>query len=208
MNELEKVRKAFNQCSDALSGLDHQSIERVFRLLSVHFEFDPNSRGANSSYIIQNEPIPHLVESAAVVANEVEVSKSTPKKAQKQSNGSKGKGQSTTSRTLTPLNNINFRPDGIETLKDFFSGYAAKSNLDYNLIILYWFQEKSKDSPITINHVLTAYRHLNLKIPNLKQSLVDTKSRKGWIESGNNENLKVTREGLNYIEHDMPKKNG
>lgn len=208
MNELEKVRKAFNQCSDALSGLDHQSIERVFRLLSVHFEFDPNSRGANNSYIIQNESVPHLAESAAIVANAVEVPKSTTKKAQRQSNGSKGKGQSTTSRTLAPLNDINFRPNGIETLKDFFSSYAAKSNLEYNLIIMYWFQEKSKNSPVTINHILTAYRHLSLKIPNLKQSLVDTKSRKGWIDSSNNEDLKLTIGGINHLEHDMPKKYG
>ena len=40
---------------------------------------------------------------------------------------------------------------------------------------------------------------------NLYQSLVDTKRKKGWIESSDMNNITVTISGENYVEQDLKK---
>jgi len=39
----------------------------------------------------------------------------------------------------------------------------------------------------------------------LAQSLVDTKNRKGWIDSSSLDDLQLNISGINYLEHDMKK---
>ena len=52
------------------------------------------------------------------------------------------------------------------------------------------------------DHIYTCYRHLKLSIPNdIYQSLIDTISKKGWIE--NVSNLNVTTQGINEVEQKM-----
>ena len=58
---------------------------------------------------------------------------------------------------------------------------------------------------ITQDHVYTCYRNTGIKVPNnLYISLIDTISKKGWIE--NVSNLNITTQGLNEVEHEMIKK--
>jgi hypothetical protein len=91
------------------------------------------------------------------------------------------------------------------SLKDFYAKYIAKNNFENNLVIIYYL-EKIKNLPgITLNHVYTCYKHLQIKVPQLVQSLRDTKNRKGWIDSSNSNDLKVTTIGENYIEFDINK---
>jgi len=63
-----------------------------------------------------------------------------------------------------------------------------------------------KITDIGINHVYTCYKNVGEKVPgNLYQSLVDTKNLKGWIESKDINNLKITIAGENHVEHDYPR---
>lgn len=94
-----------------------------------------------------------------------------------------------------------------ERLKDFYSKYEAKSNLDKNLIFLYYLQHKIGMSGINTDHVFSCYREVGSKVPEaLRQSLIDTANRKGWIDTSNTEDIKVSISGVNFIEHDMQKK--
>jgi hypothetical protein len=79
--------------------------------------------------------------------------------------------------------------------------------MENNLIFLYYLQAVISQQNISVNHIYSCYRHLGLKIPQFPQTLTDTKARKGWIETADSTNLKVTREGINFIEHEMKKQN-
>ena len=95
-----------------------------------------------------------------------------------------------------------------ENLKDFFKQYEAKSNMERNLIFIYYLQQKLEITGISVNHVFTCYRNVSgLKAPEaLYQSLLDTKNIKGWLDTSDTENITVTVSGINHLEHDMPKK--
>lgn len=94
----------------------------------------------------------------------------------------------------------------VERLKDFHASFTIKSNLERNLVFMYYLQNKIEVSPITPDHVFTCYRDVGVKVPTaLVQSLRDTSNRRGWIDTANTNDLKVTTPGMNHLEHDLPK---
>ena len=59
---------------------------------------------------------------------------------------------------------------------------------------------------VTVNQVYTCYREVNARIPsNLRNSLAVTSADKGWIESGDMENLSVTPRGENIVNLELPR---
>lgn len=108
---------------------------------------------------------------------------------------------------LEYLTDFNFKPSNNKSLKDFYNEFSPKNNYEKNLIFVYYLQEIQKISIITTNHIYSCYRELGLKIPSLPQSLIDTSANKGYISTSNTNDLKVTRTGMNYIEHDIERNN-
>ena len=93
------------------------------------------------------------------------------------------------------------------SLRDFYAQFKAKSNFDRNLIFLYYLKNKLSIEAVTIDYIFTCYRNINgLKIPgNLEQSLIDTRARKGWIDTSSLIDIKLNVHGINYLEHDIEK---
>lgn len=119
-------------------------------------------------------------------------------------NKSKPKRRSTTSYSLVP--DLNLRPKDEKSLEEFFNEYSIANNFERNITILYYLRRVLKLEGIGINHIYTCYKKVGAKIPNIYQSLADTKNRKGWIDTTNMDDLKVTIQGENYIEHEASKK--
>ncbi|MFD2285798.1 hypothetical protein GJU39_21985 [Pedobacter petrophilus] len=205
MNEKEKELKAFNQCADALGSLENKSIFKVFQLLSVHFEFIPkniqperNFEDKGTTAFLQpvetEKANEYKHKEADKNENKIEVKKTTATKAKPV--------KASSSKSPTYLIDFDLMPNDKESLKAFSEKYNINTNFERNLVCLYYLQEILKTENITVNHVYTCYRNLNAKIPLFPQTLFDTKHRKGWIDTANISDLKVTRTGSNHIEHD------
>ena len=114
--------------------------------------------------------------------------------------------------TKTPaiVNSLNLRPsDGKLSLEDFYNTLKVGDNyFEKNLVFTYYLQKILETTNISDDHIYTCYKHMKAKVSNnLYQSIVDTKNRKGWIDSTNINDIKVTIAGENYVEHDMKKEN-
>ncbi|MCP4203439.1 MAG: hypothetical protein GY769_16095 [bacterium] len=90
-------------------------------------------------------------------------------------------------------------------LRDFYSKYAPTTNFERNLIFAYWLQQLAKIEAISVDHIFTCYRDIpGLKVPSaLRQSLIDTAARKGWLDTASTDGIEVTIPGINYLEHDL-----
>lgn len=206
MTDREKVQKAFNQCSDALSNLDQKGIMKVFHLLSVQYDIVPPPVD-NSGQTVQTDNYyqsnNNLLESGNV--DVIEVEKTNQKKQPiKSSKINKSKGSNV--KISTMLANLNLRPPNAKHLITFFSEFKIKSDYEANLIFTYYLKTFLKEDMISVDHIYTCYKEVKRKIPtNLYQSIANTKRDKSWLDTSNTSDLKLTVQGENYIEHDIIK---
>ncbi|WP_420398685.1 zinc ribbon domain-containing protein [Flagellimonas sp.] len=137
---------------------------------------------------------------------------STRRKSSKSSGNTEDKSKPSTSRgrssTSDPagslLNDIDFKPKGRKSLKDFWDEHASNSSLEKNLLFVYYFEKILKIGSIGINHIYTAYKEVGEKLPgNLYRSLRNTESKKGWIKSNGINDITVTTRGENAAEFEL-----
>lgn len=118
---------------------------------------------------------------------------------------SNSKNSSTNQKSKNPtsyslITELNLNPTGKDSLKNFVSKYKASVSAEYNLVFVYYLQKIIGEKNIGSNHIYTCYKDLKIKFPsNIRQSLIDTKSRKGWIDTSNMNDIKVTTVGENAI---------
>lgn len=111
-------------------------------------------------------------------------------------------------RSSTPsiLTDINLSPDDKESLRSITSTLSISNAQEHNTVFVYYLERILGLSGITPDHIFTCYKHLGIKPPsNLRQSLFDTRSRKGWIDTTSINDIKITAEGINKVEYDFKK---
>lgn len=127
-------------------------------------------------------------------------------------NQPKAKKQSTPKKS-TPKDSFQIIKDldlkginGKESFVDFYKTKAPKTNIEFNVVAIYYLSKIMDIPSVNIDHVYTCYKEAGKKIPgNLRQSLGDTSSSKyGYINSKDN-NFTIPVRGENLIEHDLPK---
>jgi hypothetical protein len=90
------------------------------------------------------------------------------------------------------------------SLKEFYSEKKPSSNYEHNVLFSYYLLKIREIKQIGINHIYTCYKEVSKRVPKLSVSLSET-SRKGWLDTSNMNDIKITPRGENYIEHDLPK---
>lgn len=94
-----------------------------------------------------------------------------------------------------------------KALKDFYTEKAPSNAMEKNAVFVYYLQKEAKVTAITVNHVYTCYKHVGVPVPGaFRQSLADTSSKKGWIDTKSMENITIPTLGENFVEHDLGKK--
>ena len=109
--------------------------------------------------------------------------------------------------TLTIVKELNLRPQGRQTFKEFATEKQPRSNNEKCTIAVYYLQHVLGAEAINVNHVYTCYKEAgNWKVPNIANILPLTASRKGWLDTSDMKNIKVTTPGENLVNFDLPKK--
>jgi hypothetical protein len=192
---IDKELEAIFKCHELMKDLDDESKLRVFKYLLDRYNLVPTN-SAFESKTTENSTM--ILDEAEEVVNSPEVQIKVNKT--KTTKPTKPKGSN---KTYSLIPSLNLVSNGNENLKDFYNKYNSKNNFDKNIVILYYLKRVMGEENVGINHLYTCYKHISQKIPNINQSLNDTKSRKGWIDITDKEDLKVTVAGENYIEHEI-----
>jgi hypothetical protein len=136
--------------------------------------------------------------------NEKKESNSTSEK-----KNSKKKSQKASSGNGSILGDLDLAASAnAKSLKDFYAQYKPTSQFEKNLIFVYYLANEKQEKSITLDHIYTCYKMLGERVPTaLPQSLRDTAGQKGWIDTSNISDIKVTTIGDNFINHDIKKSN-
>lgn len=90
------------------------------------------------------------------------------------------------------------------SLKEFCSQTNPRSNYEHNAVFSYYLLKVQEKKPIGVNDIYTCYKEVRKRVPIIAVSLSET-SRKGWLDTSDMSDIKITPRGENFVEHDLPK---
>jgi hypothetical protein len=172
---------------DALSGLpDGPARDRVLRWAWEKYS---------------SKPVPTVQE--GLDSGTPNTKKKTAKKTAAMKKGhTKGKVKSTPSI----VKDLNLKPKGEEPFDAFAGDKKPASNHEKCAVSVYYLRQKLGLSQVSADHVYTCFKHMKWRVPaNLPNALQVTASVRGWLDTSNMEDIKVTTIGENLIEHDLPR---
>lgn len=198
---IDKELEAIVKCHEYLSDLNNDSRMRVFKYLFDRYGLVNNQTN--------NLPIEKNYEENKIEIFTYETEEKLTEKIDKtkivKSPATK-RNKSSSAKSYSLITSLNLLSGGSESLRDYFAKFETRTNFDYNIVILNYLKNILQEDNVGVNHIYTCYKHLGLKIPNIKQSLHDTKNRKGWIETSDSNDLTVTVAGENYLDHEIVSK--
>lgn len=163
-----------------------------------------------SNEIRTTEPPLSVVPQLADASNEPEDPAPTAKVEDAQSSvvtSGRRRRKSIAKKSWSRVKDINFRPEGKQSLRDFVAEKQPSNFHEWNLVFVYYFEEVLGETSIMVGHVLAAYDECAEKAPAIPDnSLIVTANRKGWLDTSDLQSggIKTTHSGRNTIKYDMP----
>jgi len=117
--------------------------------------------------------------------------------------GAKGPAKSKTSRTM--LKTLNLTPSGKISFKDFVGEKQPSSNLERCVVAVHYVANILQEASVTADHVFTCFKIQHWRLPaDIDNTLQYVASQKGWLDTANMSDIKLTTHGDNLIEHELP----
>jgi len=111
--------------------------------------------------------------------------------------------------TMSLVKELNLRPEGKPSLRDFHAEKSPKTQEQMIAIAVYYVCKTLELKDVTANHVFTCFKDVGYRVPrDLPQIIRNTASRKGWIDPSDSSSIAITTQGENLVEHDLPSTNG
>lgn len=101
---------------------------------------------------------------------------------------------------------IDFRPEGKLSLREFYAAKAPTNFYEKNLVFVFYLEDFLPEiESIGIEHVLAAYDAVSEKAPaDPENSLVATASRKKWLNTSDLKAITTSHLGREVVKHDLP----
>jgi hypothetical protein len=104
---------------------------------------------------------------------------------------------------------LNLRPPGKQGFPEFAAGKKPKSHQERMLCATYYLKHVLHLESVSLDHVYTCFKQQGWRVPSdLRNALQLVASRKGWLDTSDMEDIRVTTTGENFVEHDLPSPSG
>jgi hypothetical protein len=104
------------------------------------------------------------------------------------------------------VTNLNLRPEEQTSLKDFYAQKKPEDQQERFALIVFYMARELKMAGISANHIYTALQEVKQRVPtDILQICRNIKSRKGWIDPSDGDNVLITTQGENFVNHELPK---
>jgi len=105
------------------------------------------------------------------------------------------------------VNDLNLRPQNQVSLKEFFEQKNPKDQQQQFAVFVYYLGKTLEVSGININHLYTCFKAVGKRVPkDIASGIRNTSSRKGWIDTRDYKDIRITTSGENFVLHDLPAK--
>jgi hypothetical protein len=118
---------------------------------------------------------------------------------------SKSKRSSYKPPTMTIVRDLDLRPDGKSSWRDFYTEKKPATQGEIITLAVYYLKRILDLEKVTPDHVFTCFKDVKRRTPkDMPQSIRDIAKRKGWVDTSERGNIKITNHGENFVEHDLP----
>lgn len=101
--------------------------------------------------------------------------------------------------------NLDPSPAGLQSWKEFVAEKQPPTQYDKNTSAVFWLLEVASLTQATAGQVVTLYIDAGWKLPSdPKNSLQQTASRPGYLDTSDPDDLKLTPRGFAHIQNDLP----
>jgi hypothetical protein len=102
---------------------------------------------------------------------------------------------------------LNLRPKGGQSFEEFADSKKPTNFDERNLVSVYYLTRVAKTGPATVDQIYTCYKDRSWRLPaDPRNSLAMTAFKRGWLNTKNMDDIKLSMPGENYVEHDLPAK--
>ena len=132
----------------------------------------------------------------------------TEEEAESASNGS-GTGKKTGKTRKAPsysyVKDLNLQPTGKLSFKDFAASKNPEDSQAFFAISVYYLTKTLELQGVGPNHIYSCFKEVGKSVPtDLGQLGRNVSRRKGWLDTSNGQDIKLTTKGENFVEHELP----
>ncbi len=119
----------------------------------------------------------------------------------------KSKNSSKSKRIIPIDKTLDLNPSGKKSFKDFGREKSPSDFYEKCTTAVYYLGNILEMPNINPSQVLACFMFIGWEIPSdIYQKLASTASVKGWLDTKEMTNIKITPHGIYHIEHDLPRK--
>ena len=101
--------------------------------------------------------------------------------------------------------NLNLKPKGKKSFRDFCEDKKPTIIGHQHVASVHYLKNELGVSKVSINQVYTCFKDMSWKLPADFRNSLHQAANKGWLDSGEGDDIKVTTVGENLIDHELPK---
>lgn len=145
---------------------------------------------------------------AASPAKARQARKSKTKRKAAQGSGDLKRSPRTKGSSPSIVRDLSLRPEGKPSFADFVEEKQPGSHFEKQAVAVYWLAEiAGMQEGITVDYINTCYVGAKWKRPvHFEKNLQLTAARRGWIDTSDGTNIKITVQGQDLVVHDLPSK--
>lgn len=179
--------KAMQALAVELEKLDDEARVRVLNWANAKFGAGKTSGHAAS---IVSPPAPAATTKAGGSAKSPPKSKATKK-----------------SKSIIAMNKtLNLSPSGKKSAIQFQSEKSPTSAIQKCVVAAYYLRETIEVDAVTVADVFTFFKTVGWKVPTDLKNTLQQAGSKGWLDTADGDDIKITSMGENLVEHDLPPK--
>ena len=110
-------------------------------------------------------------------------------------------------KSVIPMDKtLDLAPKGKTSAIDFAKSKAPSNVMQKCVVATYYLRETIGMTAINVSAVLTYFKTLGWPVPNDLKNTLQQAGSKGWLDTADAEDIKITSMGENLIDHDLPPK--
>ncbi|MCR2814204.1 hypothetical protein [Microbacterium sp. zg.Y1084] len=177
----------------------------AFRFLLGDRHTAPNPNPAKNDHEEQSDQSEEQTQQAA---DEVAGSNGSGSGSTRRRNPGKAGTSKNTSKkqTLTFAKSLNFYSTGGElglSLKDFTDAHPASNAVHKAVSVVYWLSKELDVSPISVDHVYSAFKTLSWPIPSSLLNTLQKGGSENFLDTKKSTDIKLTTHGENLVEFQL-----